>query len=158
MPDFYSTRVRDVMTKEVVTVAPQDSVHEALQLLTENRVSVLVVTDSHNRCVGILSTSDIVEMTQELDEDIAELADADQASHRWLVEELTHGAGEQAVNEVMTREVASVQPDALLLDAAREMHRRHIHRLPVVDDEQVLKGIISTMDVLKAVVESSPGE
>jgi CBS domain-containing protein len=56
----------------------------------------------------------------------------------------------------MTSNVATTAPDAPLVDAAREMLRQHVHRLPVVDASGQLVGIISTMDVLKAFANGAP--
>jgi CBS domain-containing protein len=53
----------------------------------------------------------------------------------------------------MTSPVASIGPEATLVDAARAMLRHRVHHLPVVDDEQRLVGIVSTMDLLSGFVD-----
>ena len=47
-------RVKDVMSKHVVAISPADTLHEALELIVENRVSALPVVDGRERCVGML--------------------------------------------------------------------------------------------------------
>jgi CBS domain-containing protein len=53
----------------------------------------------------------------------------------------------------MTQEVVHVRPGATIAQAAREMVRHHVHRVIVTDDEQRLVGIVSAMDVLRALSE-----
>jgi len=58
----YLLRVKDVLSKEVVTVAADDTLQTALELMTESWLTALPVIDSQGRCAGILSASDIVEI------------------------------------------------------------------------------------------------
>ncbi|MEK6238953.1 MAG: CBS domain-containing protein, partial [Planctomycetales bacterium] len=55
----------------------------------------------------------------------------------------------------MTSDVASDRPDAILPDAACEMQRYRVHRLPVVDEKRRLLGIVSSMDLLSAMIEAA---
>jgi len=156
--DVYSRRVKAVMSKDVVTVHHMDSVHEALVLMSENRVSALPAVDGHGRCTGIISTTDLVDLTRELDEDLEELERADVVMGQWLFEKLKDDIGHQSVNEAMSRDVATIGPEALLVEAAHEMRRHRVHHLPVVDENKKLLGIVSTMDLLDALVEGAPAE
>ena len=67
MSDVYEKRVKDVMSRDLVTIDAKDSVHEALQLMAENKVAALPVVDRQGRCVGIISTSDLVDVTRDLE-------------------------------------------------------------------------------------------
>ncbi len=69
---LFQRRVRDVMRKHVVTVNAQDTVHDALELMLENKVSALPVVDHRGHCVGVLSSRDFVDLTHDLDEDFHE--------------------------------------------------------------------------------------
>jgi acetoin utilization protein AcuB len=68
---------------------------------------------------------------------------------------LSENIGDQSVMDLMTEEVVSVAADDLLVHAARIMLAQHVHRLPVIDGQQRLLGIISTTDVLRAFVEAA---
>jgi CBS domain-containing protein len=70
-------QVRDVMTFHAVTVLPDDTVKDALDLLVANDVAALPVVDVANRCVGVISASDVLALAQERGEDIEALAVAD---------------------------------------------------------------------------------
>ena len=152
----YKHRVKNVMSREVVTINARDTVHEALELMMENRVSALPVIDNRGRCIGILSTSDFVDVTHDLDEG---MNGADHQSEIWwaiFVKNVSDHVGQQSVMDLMTENVISTEPDALLVHAAGTMLRERVHRLPVLDGQKRLLGIISTTDVLKAFVDCSP--
>jgi len=154
--EVYRQRVKSVMSREVVTINARDSVHDALELMMENNVSALPVLDNRGRCIGILSTSDFVDVTCDLDEG---LDGADRESEIWwtiFVKNVSEHIGQQSVMDLMTDDVISTEPDTKLVLAAATMLRDRVHRLPVLDSQRRLLGIISTTDVLKAFVDCSP--
>ena len=146
-------RVKDVMSKHVVAVNPSDSLHEALDLICENRVSALPVVDGRGHCIGILTTSDLIELTHELDDELQNLGRVNESKPQWLIEQLTKALGSERVSEQMTPDVASVRPETPVPEAAATMLRNRIHHLPVVDESNHLRGIVSTMDILAIVAE-----
>lgn len=146
-------RVKDIMSKHVVAVNPSDSLHEALDLICENRVSALPVVDGRGHCVGILTTSDLIELTHELDDELQNLGRVDENKPQWLIEQLTKALGSERVSEQMSRDVASVRPDTMVPEAAAAMLRNRVHHLPVVDENNHLRGIVSTMDILGIVAD-----
>ena len=145
---IYERRVKDVMSRDVVTINAGDTVHEALTLMGENRVSALPVIDSHSHCVGILSTSDLVDMTRDVDDDLYHLDLVDPTSRRFLLEKLAHSMGGETVQSFMSEVVMTVDAETTMGKATREMLRNRVHHLPVVDSSERLIGIISTLDIL----------
>ena len=146
-------RVKDVMSKDVVAVSPADTLHEALELIVENRVSALPVVDGRDRCVGMLSTSDLIDLTHELDDEVHNLGRTDESGRPWLFERLTEAFRSERVSEQMTESVATIGPEIPLSAAAGIMVRNRVHRLPVVDDRKRLLGILSTTDIVAAVAD-----
>ena len=145
--------VKDVMNTDVVSLRPDDTLHDALDQFVENHVSALPVVDRHDRCIGMLSTSDVIDLTRDLGADLHELEEADRLSNGWIVDRLRGSFGHETVDSVMTEKVATVSPQTSLPLAAREMLHHRVHRLPVVHDDGRLVGIISTMDILAAFAE-----
>ncbi len=143
-------RVKDVMSKDVVAVSPADTLHEALELIVDNRVSALPVVDGRDRCVGMLSTSDLIDLTHELDDETHHLGRSDESGRPWLFERLTEAFGSERVSEQMTESVATIGPEVPLSEAAGMMLRNRVHHLPVVDDKERLLGILSTTDIVAA--------
>lgn len=153
---LYERRVKEVMSTDIVTIAASDTVHDALQLMIENKVSALPVVDHRGCCVGMLSARDFVDVTYELDEDLAAM---EQVSELWwslFMRNLSQQVGHQSVLDVMAEDVVSVAPDRRLVEAAAVMLRERVHRLPVVDEQQRMVGLLSATDVLRAFVKDAP--
>ena len=157
-PDIYKHRVKDIMSRDVVTISSQDTIHEALTLMGENRVSALPVVDRRNHCVGIISTSDLVDMTRDVDDDLYHLDMVDPTTRRFLLDKLAHSMGSETVQSFMSEDVTSVNEEATLATATREILRNRVHHLPVVDDHDALIGIISTIDILSEFADGAPEE
>lgn len=154
--NIYDRKIKDIMSRDVVTLSAGDTIHDALVLMGENRVSALPVVDRHNHCVGILSTSDLVDMTRDVDDDLYHLDLVDPTSRRFLLDKLAHSMGAETVQSFMSETVATVEPNTTIARATREMLRNRVHHLPVVDDNNHLLGIISTMDVLAEFADAAP--
>lgn len=154
--DIYKRSIKNIMNRDVVTVGAGDTIHEALTAMGENRVSTLPVVDSKNHCIGILSTADLIDMTRDVDDDIYQLDLVDPSSRRFLMDKLMHSMGSESVQSFMSETVATVTPETSIAEATRKMVRNQVHHLPVVDDQGVLVGILSTMDVLAEFADSAP--
>ena len=139
-------RVKDAMSDVVITAGPDDTIQEVLVLMAQYSVTVLPVTDNKHRCIGVLSTSDLIDPARELE---AELHDAKRGSEQWRIENLlSQSIGQRKVSELMTAMVVSVDREMPIVDATGEMLRHRVHHLPVVDEHQKVLGIVSTMDML----------
>jgi CBS domain-containing protein len=145
-----------VLTKEVVAVNADDTVQEALRLMVENHVSALPVVNGKEVCVGILSATDLMGLTRDLNEDLSEMQVADFTPQSLIDQMAEQDFGRRRVHELMTEVVETVGPEATLAAAARAMLRHQVHRLPVVSERGRLVGIISTTDVMAAFVDGAP--
>ena len=151
---FSSLRVRDICQRDVVAVSKDDTVSFALSLIVENRTSALPVINSAEKCLGMISASDIIGLVHELDEETTEPADP---APQWLFSKLKdHDLGRRKVEELMSSSVAAVRLADTLYDAAGVILRNKIHRLPVLDEKDRVAGIVSTTDLLEALVENRP--
>ncbi len=134
-------RVKDLVVRDVITVHADDSLGEALHLLAENRISAMPVVDGRNRCKGIVSTTDLVRVLREVVEGPDQATGGESSSSAL--------AGHQ-VAEVMTADVMTVSLEDSVLTAAQEMVRSRVHRLAVVNSDNRVLGIVSTLDLLEA--------
>lgn len=152
---LFQRRVKDVMRKHVVAVNVQDTVHDALGLMLENKVFALPVLDHRGHCVGMLSSRDFVNMTHDLDEDFHDVSHDSEVWWGVFMRNLSENIGDQSVMDLMTEEVVSVSADDLVVHAASVMLAARVHRLPVLDGEKRLLGIVSATDVLRALVDAA---
>ena len=121
--------VRDIMTTAVVTVRPDTPYQAVAAMLREHRVSGFPVTRD-GKVAGVVTETDL-------------LALAAGRHHRG------HRAAEQATaGDLMSHPPVTISPDDLVKTAARLMHKHRLQRLPVVDRDGRLAGIVSRSDVL----------
>jgi len=145
LPDV---KVSEVMRREVVTVHPGSPVTEVVQLLLDKDFTAVPVVDDDNKVVGMVSDNDLltrggINVTLSL----KKAADSD------FVNELHKQLKEpgRKVSEVMTREVVTVPPEMVLGKAAKLMVEKQLKRLPVVDKEGKLAGILGRLDILNTI-------
>ena len=122
-----SLRVAEHMSPHVRSVLASATLHEAARVLAENEISCVVVLEA-GAPVGILSERDLVRQ-----------ATAD-----------PRGWAERAVRDAMTRSLHFASPDEPIADAIKALARHHVRRLPVVDDDGDLVGIVTQTDLLRA--------
>jgi CBS domain-containing protein len=145
------TPASEIMTRDVVTINPQDTLREALAAMVENHVSALPVVDARQHCVGVLSVTDLLGMTKDLSDELNALSESGGLDHERLVEKLEHAEVlTEQVQSAMSREVVSVTTDSTIEHAAKQMLRNRVHRLVVLDNEKRVVGVLSTMDLLAA--------
>ncbi|MEE2936052.1 MAG: CBS domain-containing protein [Planctomycetota bacterium] len=154
--DINSQRVDDMTSGDVVTVRARETIHEALTLMGENCFSALPVVDNQDHCGGILSTSDLVDLTREIDDAISHLDLVAPSSKRCLLDRLTHSLGYESVQSFMSEMFTTVGLETPIGTATCEMLRNRIHHLPVVDESAQLMGTLSPLDILGEVAEAAP--
>jgi CBS domain-containing protein len=149
--------VRDVMTTDVVTFAPDTPVEEAMKGLVEAGVDGAPVVDALGAVVGVLSTDDlIVQDTRLHGPTVISILGAYIELPKWRkeFEEEFHKAAGSTVGEVMEDEPVTVGPDDTIETAATLMHDKDVSRLPVVEGGRLV-GVIARGDVLRAIVQGS---
>ncbi|MEU3090458.1 CBS domain-containing protein [Streptomyces massasporeus] len=134
--------VSDVMTRTVVALAAGATFKEIVRTVEGQRISALPVVDTHKRVVGVVSEADLLRKEEFRDS-------APDRGPRARPPEGLEKAQAITAADLMTFPAVTVHPGATLAQAARLMARRKIKRLPVVDDEGVLRGIVSRSDLLR---------
>ena len=157
-----SSSARDLMQSDVVTVGPSDSLRDAMEWMVDSHVSGLPVIDEKDRCVGVLSMTDVlgVEYAQAelaVGPDVEEVGSYyDPDTQRWESMRFAGSVDELpdvSVSEVMSCDVVSVLPQAALREVAELMLERRVHRVLVMDRKHHLHGIISALDLVRLVAE-----
>ena len=149
----FDLAVRDVMRTDVVSIADDAQVREAVEILVGREFRALPVTDALGMLRGIVANTDLIEK-------------ADLRVRLELLGAMAPDAREAVlvklpamrVHEVMHREPEVLKLDDTVATATKRMSDLKLKRLPVVDKEGRLVGILSRADVLHAVAESFPRE
>lgn len=152
-------RAHDIMTGKVVVLSEEDTIQEAANTVIEQRISGAPVVNSLGVLVGMLSLTDIAQPRPAKDPSKGNghgqrRHHNDDAAHWELLRPLVppSGEGTELVKHRMTRNLISVPETAPLVEIARIMCRDHLHRVVVIDKKGAVCGIVSTMDVLAALV------
>jgi acetoin utilization protein AcuB len=131
--------IRDWMTKNVLSVTPDTSMMKASKILKEHDISRLPVVDANNRVVGIVSDRDIKEASP------SKATSLD-------VHELYYLLSEIKVKDIMTVDPVCAKPLDTVENAAVLMISKKIGGMPVVDDNNVLQGIITDSDIFEVLI------
>ncbi len=137
--------VRTVMSENVVSVTRDTSIHEAARLLSERKITGMPVISEDNRVIGVISEADILS---------PEGTKKENAVNKLLRRlqgrpgKMRPGAGR--VEDVMSAPPITTLPDADIKEVAAVLDMRRIKRLPVVDHDGKLLGIISRGDIIRA--------
>lgn len=149
-----SQPVRDAMTTDVLAFAPTDPVEEAMRQLVDRGVDAAPVVEG-GRVVGLLSTGDLIVSEGQVHvPTVITLLGAswELPGERHKFEEDLRRALGGTVADVMTKDPKTIGPDATLEDAATELHVNDISRLPVVDGDGALLGILARGDIIRAMI------
>jgi len=144
------------MSRSVTCVSAHDSMQRAAAVLAENGVSGAPVVDEQGHCVGVLSATDFMHRFVPGESNGESLS----GQHHTLAtgdrDEPLHIDAEQdeIVSQYMATAVQSVRADSPLMTASRAMCAEHIHRLPVIDEHGHVAGLISSLDIVAAMINA----
>ncbi|MGQ4435422.1 CBS domain-containing protein [Streptomyces sp. SAS_260] len=142
-------KVGSVMTTEVVRATYGTPFKEVARLLGEHRISGLPVVDEDEQVIGVVSETDLMAHQ-------AEAPDPYEPKKRFRFADLTRSAKRRAAKatartagRLMTAPPVTVHADDTIVEAARTMAKHRVERLPVLDEENRLVGIVTRRDVLQ---------
>jgi CBS domain-containing protein len=144
--------VADAMSHSPLTVHPETSITEVIRILADRSISGLPVLDSHQRLVGIISETDLMWRETDITPPayIMLLDSVIYLENPGRYEKDLHKALGQTVKEVMSSPTVTTSPETPLSKAAKLMHDRKVHRLPVMDNSGQLVGILTRGDIIRA--------
>ncbi|MGE5895033.1 MAG: CBS domain-containing protein [bacterium] len=138
--------IKEVMTTHVISVRKYDDISHVIEKVSELNIGGLPVVDKENRVVGIISEADILSaMGLEKEHTFRNIL------KQLLGETLPERKLGDIVGDIMTTPVVTVRSDDDISMAAQAMHEKRIRRLPVVDADNRLVGIISRRDIIRAI-------
>ena len=143
--------VGEIMTREVKTIPAEATLRDAAELLTLQHISGAPVVDESGIVVGVLSESDLLNEAKKRTA-LPRVAAFGlfMASEESLMR-IYHDGATLQVRGVMTKNVVTATLQTSVSEAIQLLLHKRINRLPVVDDEGKLVGIVTREDLLKAV-------
>jgi len=144
-------RIEEIMTTDVITVSTSDSVELCAKLLQENNISGLPVLDESGKVAGMVTEGDLIRRASRIKtpgylEILGGLIYL--GSPKKFVEELQRAMSLEA-GQLMSKNIISVKPEESVEKAATLMVENSINRLPVVDENDKLVGIVSRRDIMR---------
>jgi CBS domain-containing protein len=138
--------VDDAMTATVVTIGPDEPLGAAARALERAGVSGAPVLDG-DRVVGVVTLRDILRSTGDGGGPVA-------TTGPWLRHERDLDRSGRLVADIMSRRTVTVRASDSVVDAAAHMQAAGVNRVPVVDDDHGLVGILTRDDIVAAVAAS----
>ena len=123
----------DVMVKEVITVTESMPLKDVARMFVEKKITGAPVVNVEGELVGVISETDIIRKTTSIG--------------AW---------SPKTVGQIMTRPAVTVSPDETLQRVCEMMYNRRIHRVVVAEGARI-KGIVTTMDILRAIATNLKG-
>ena len=145
--------VKDIMTRNVITVSPDTEITRAAELLIENHINGLPVVDQTGKLVGILCQSDLIAQQKKLPipSYFTLLDGLIPLKSMKLFEKEIQKIVATRVSQAMTPNPVFVGPDTKIETATSMMVDHNFHTLPVVDGERLI-GVIGKEDMLKTLI------
>ena len=131
------------MTTGAVAVRAGTAYREMTEMFRKHRISGFPVVDDDGKVIGVVSETDLLAV-----EAAEPVPSAQPAPRCWRPHRKVLTVGEATAGALMTHPAVTVGPDEMVRNAARLMHSLKLQRLPVVDRDRHLAGIISRSDVL----------
>lgn len=148
-------KVKDFMTRDVITINPDATVEALARLLIEHKFSGVPVVDENNNLVGIVTENDLISKNKRLHiPTIIRLFDAYIMLGSGKMEDEIKKMAATTVVEICVKDVVSVTEETTLEEVATIMSEKSIHLLPVLRDKTVV-GIVGKADIVGAMTGDS---
>ena len=142
-----SVRAHDIMTTRVFSVNRTTPVKEVAELMAEKSVSGIPVLEEDGKVAGIISEKDF----------LSHMGSRDKTHFMAVVAECLKGKGcvampirSQKAEDIMTSPAVTVKEDTSVIEIANLFTEKNINRVPVINEEGRLKGIVSRADIVRA--------
>lgn len=137
--------IREMMTKEVITVHEDDTVEKCANLLSTHHLSGLPVVDRRGHIKGMITEGDLIKHNSEVKvpaflEILGGIIYLDDPNKYF--DDVKKSMG-NFVKNVMTKDIITISPEVEVEEAAKILVRKRIKRLPVVDENKKLIGVVS---------------
>lgn len=143
--------VKEIMTKNVITVKPDASIRELAELLLEHKISGVPVVDDAGKVCGIVSEGDLMrkEIAPQMPDELCILGAVIYYNGLQEYREAFRKFAAMTAEQLMTEKVITIKGEEEVSKVGKIMLDKHIKRVPVLDDSGKLVGIVSRSDIVR---------
>jgi CBS domain-containing protein len=144
--------VKDFMIKEAITVLPEASIKEVMKTFVEKKIGGVPIVDSGGKLLGIVTDGDILRAIKPVDHHIQNYF-----TYSILIEEINLESRMSEMKNLSiikiakTRNIVTIHPEDELKKVVQLLSKHHFKKLPVVDDENRVVGVLSRGDVIRKI-------
>ena len=146
-------KVEDCMAEQAIVIDESAKLTDAIRVMESEALSLLPVVQGEMQLVGVLSATDLLKITREMQADLSTLDSVNERTREFLLTMLIDQGDTTLVKDVMTSPAVWVHKNVNMVVAARMLIDNECHHLPVVDEEETPIGVISSSDFVQAFAE-----
>ncbi len=124
-------QAKDIMSKNIITIGPDETIYDAVNLLYNKRVSGLPVVDKDNKLIGLITENDVLNLV------------------------FSGNSRTTKVADVMTKNVMSFRPDTDIDKISLVISEKKFRRVIIVDESGKVAGIVSRHDIIKIILDNA---
>lgn len=142
---------KDIMTREVITIGEDDTVEDAIQILKDKAISGLPVVDESGKLVGVVSEGDLIYKSKKIHFPLyfSILDSYIFLEDPKIVKEQMLKMAAYKVKTLMTSDVIRAGEDESVENLATMMSEKQVNRIPIVDEQDRLIGIVTRRDIIE---------
>lgn len=141
-------KVKEIMTKEIKSISGEISAKEAMNLLFKYKISGLPVLDKNDKLIGMFTEKDILKTV--LPSYVEQVGRFVYEENPKIVKKKMQSLDRIKVKEIMRKDVVTVNEDTALCEVARLMLTQKIRRIPILNKDKKVVGIVAREDVVRA--------
>lgn len=154
-------KIRDIMTPEVITIGPQMSIKEVMLLFAKHKISGAPVVDENHKIIGVVSEADVLKVIKTKNRElkmvypsipIMGISFIEVEKQKEVFEALSE-VSHVKISDIMSRHVITVQATDSIEEVIPVMVKQKINRVPVVEKDGTLVGIVTRGDILKGLYD-----
>ncbi|WP_096269773.1 CBS domain-containing protein [Paucisalibacillus globulus] len=143
-------KVRDFMIQDVITVTEGTTIRELLEILVTHKIGGVPVVSKENKLVGMISDGDVIRYLKPNSRTVFDMFAIVMVNEQEkLTDKLGYSLEKNVSNLMKTKDIKTVKPDSDLDTALAIFSRHHFKKIPVLDREDKVVGVISRGDLLR---------
>ncbi|MTT32886.1 CBS domain-containing protein [Terrilactibacillus sp. BCM23-1] len=147
-------KVKEIMIEDVLMIDKNESVTNLMKCLTENKIGGVPVVDQDHHLLGMISDGDVIRALSPREQNIFDFYSLIVLVEKPELKEQIRRFLEKSVEQVMTkRKIEYVKPEDSLQDILNILSHHHFKKIPVIDDDNKVVGVVSRGDVIRYITK-----